>query len=66
MPKKPLTPFFRFFVHKRVKYAKKRPNLSVTSLAKELSKKYGSLSEAKKVFQTTIYFMYTFEQVWKQ
>jgi upstream-binding transcription factor len=49
MPKKPLTPYFRFFMRKRVAYAKKHPDMSVTELTKELSKKYGSLPEHKKV-----------------
>jgi upstream-binding transcription factor len=49
MPKKPLTPYFRFFMRKRVAYAKKHPDMSVTELTKELSKKYGSLAEHKKV-----------------
>lgn len=48
MPKKPLTPYFRFFMRKRVSYAKKHPDMSVTDLTKELSKKYGTLSEHKK------------------
>ena len=49
MPKKPLTPYFRFFMRKRVAYAKKHPEMSVTELTKELSKKYGCLPENKKV-----------------
>ena len=49
MPKKPLTPYFRFFMRKRVAYAKKHPDMSVTELTKELSKKYGCLAENKKV-----------------
>jgi len=49
LPKKPLTPYFRFFMRKRLSYSKKHPNMSVTELTKELSKKYGALSEHKKV-----------------
>jgi len=49
LPKKPLTPYFRFFMRKRLSYSKRHPNMSVTELTKELSKKYGALSEHKKV-----------------
>lgn len=49
MPKKPLTPYFRFFMAKRQKYAAKHPKMGVTDLTKELSKKYADLSEKKKV-----------------
>jgi len=49
LPKKPLTPYFRFFMRKRLSCSKKHPNMSVTELTKELSKKYGALSEHKKV-----------------
>lgn len=48
MPKKPLTPYFRFFMAKRQKYAAKHPKMGVTDLTKELSKKYADLSEKKK------------------
>lgn len=49
MPKKPLTPYFRFFMAKRQKYSAKHPKMGVTDLTKELSKKYANLSEKKKV-----------------
>ena len=67
LPKKPLTPYFRFFMRKRLSYSKKHPNMSVTELTKELSKKYGALSEHKKVsavinrleFLWTVFFVLT-------
>uniref|UniRef100_A0A8C2YGL7 HMG box domain-containing protein n=1 Tax=Coturnix japonica TaxID=93934 RepID=A0A8C2YGL7_COTJA len=39
-PKKPLTPYFRFFMEKRAKYAKLHPEMSNLDLTKILSKKY--------------------------
>ena len=48
-PKKPLTPYFRFFMEKRAKYAKIHPEMSNLDLTKILSKKYKELSEKKKV-----------------
>jgi len=41
-------------MRKRLSYSKKHPNMSVTELTKELSKKYGALSEHKKVTAMTI------------
>lgn len=48
-PKKPLTPYFRFFMEKRAKYAKLHPEMSNLDLTKILSKKYKELPERKKV-----------------
>lgn len=48
-PKKPLTPYFRFFMEKRAKYAKIHPEMSNLDLTKILSKKYKELPEKKKV-----------------
>lgn len=48
-PKKPLTPYFRFFMEKRAKYAKLHPEMSNLDLTKILSKKYRELPEKKKV-----------------
>uniref|UniRef100_A0A669PWJ7 Upstream binding transcription factor n=1 Tax=Phasianus colchicus TaxID=9054 RepID=A0A669PWJ7_PHACC len=48
-PKKPLTPYFRFFMEKRAKYAKLHPEMSNLDLTKILSKKYKELPEKKKV-----------------
>ena len=48
-PKKPLTPYFRFFMEKRAKYAKLHPEMSNLDLTKSLSKKYQELPEKKKV-----------------
>lgn len=48
-PKKPLTPYFRFFMEKRAKYAKLHPEMSNLDLTKILSKKYKELPDRKKV-----------------
>uniref|UniRef100_A0AAR2J7A7 HMG box domain-containing protein n=1 Tax=Pygocentrus nattereri TaxID=42514 RepID=A0AAR2J7A7_PYGNA len=48
-PKKPLTPYFRFFMEKRAKYAKIHPEMSNLDLTKILSKKYKELTEKKKL-----------------
>lgn len=48
-PKKPLTPYFRFFMEKRAKYAKLHPEMSNLDLTKILSKKYRELPDKKKV-----------------
>lgn len=52
-PKKPLTPYFRFFMEKRAKYAKLHPEMSNLDLTKILSKKYKELPEKKKVGEGT-------------
>lgn len=51
-PKKPLTPYFRFFMEKRAKYAKLHPEMSNLDLTKILSKKYRELPDKKKVGST--------------
>jgi upstream-binding transcription factor len=48
LPKKPLTPFFRYFMEKRVKSGKSHPGSSVTDLAKLLSSKFAALNDRKK------------------
>ncbi|TRY97661.1 hypothetical protein DNTS_035476 [Danionella cerebrum] len=48
-PKKPLTPYFRFFMEKRAKYANIHPEMSNLDLTKILSKKYKELPEKKKL-----------------
>ncbi|XP_042202849.1 upstream binding transcription factor, like isoform X1 [Callorhinchus milii] len=48
-PKKALTPYFRFFMEKRAKYAKIHPEMSNLDLTKILSKKYRELPEKKKL-----------------
>lgn len=48
LPKKPLTPFFRYFMEKREKTGKSNPGSSVTDLAKLLSTKFAALNERKK------------------
>uniref|UniRef100_A0A1E1XCU3 Putative upstream binding transcription factor rna polymerase i n=1 Tax=Amblyomma aureolatum TaxID=187763 RepID=A0A1E1XCU3_9ACAR len=48
LPKKPLTPYFRYFQEKREKYARENPELSMTELAKLLSNKFQELPEKKK------------------
>uniref|UniRef100_A0A6Q2YUM2 HMG box domain-containing protein n=1 Tax=Esox lucius TaxID=8010 RepID=A0A6Q2YUM2_ESOLU len=47
-PKKPLTPYFRFFIEKREKYAKLHPEMSNLELTKILSMKYRELPDKKK------------------
>ncbi|CAB1325761.1 unnamed protein product [Coregonus sp. 'balchen'] len=47
-PKKPLTPYFQFFMEKRAKYAKIHPEMSNLDLTKILSKKYKELPDKKK------------------
>uniref|UniRef100_A0A4W5R6R3 Upstream binding transcription factor n=1 Tax=Hucho hucho TaxID=62062 RepID=A0A4W5R6R3_9TELE len=47
-PKKPLTPYFRFFIEKRAKYAKLHPEMSNLDLTKILSMKYRGLPDKKK------------------
>ncbi|KAI1896408.1 hypothetical protein AGOR_G00094470 [Albula goreensis] len=47
-PKKPLTPYFRFFMEKRAKYAKLHPEMSNLDLTKILSKKYRELPDRKR------------------
>lgn len=48
LPKKPLTPYFRYFLEKREKYSREHPDLSMTDLAKILSKKFQQLPDKKK------------------
>ncbi|KAH8026741.1 hypothetical protein HPB51_024240 [Rhipicephalus microplus] len=48
LPKKPLTPYFRFFLEKREKYSRENPELSMTELAKLISNKFQELPEKKK------------------
>ncbi|XP_054152581.1 nucleolar transcription factor 1-like [Oppia nitens] len=47
-PKKPLTPFFRYFMEKREKFGRTQPGASVTDLAKLLSAKFAQLNDRKK------------------
>ncbi|KAI0216999.1 Nucleolar transcription factor 1 [Lamellibrachia satsuma] len=55
MPKKPLTPYFRFFIEKRSKVSKEHPELSTTDLARHLSEKYRALPDHKKMKYTDAY-----------
>lgn len=48
LPKKPLTPYFRYFLEKREKYARDHPDLSMTELAKVISNKFQELPDKKK------------------
>lgn len=48
LPKKPLTPYFRYFLEKREKYSCEHPEMSMTDLAKILSKKFQQLNDKKK------------------
>jgi len=47
-PKKPLTPYFRYFLKKRPKLKKKHPEMSDTDMAKLVSSQFAELSERKK------------------
>ncbi|GAB6018888.1 hypothetical protein CHUAL_000546 [Chamberlinius hualienensis] len=48
LPKKPLTPYFRYFLEKRAKYSGEHPSMSMTELAKYLAKKFAELADKKK------------------
>uniref|UniRef100_T1JB35 HMG box domain-containing protein n=1 Tax=Strigamia maritima TaxID=126957 RepID=T1JB35_STRMM len=48
-PKKPLTPYFRYFLEKREKHSDDNPELSMTDLAKLLAKKFSGLPDKKKM-----------------
>uniref|UniRef100_X2B108 HMG box domain-containing protein n=1 Tax=Capitella teleta TaxID=283909 RepID=X2B108_CAPTE len=48
MPKKPLTPYFRYFMDKYKKTAAKNPEASMTDISKFLSVEFKKLSEKKK------------------
>ena len=48
-PKRPLTPYFRFFVENRLEYAKKHANMNNLEVTAELSKLYRELSPSIKV-----------------
>ncbi|KAI1304124.1 Nucleolar transcription factor 1-B [Halotydeus destructor] len=48
MPRKPLTPFFIFFIEKRQQIADENPGMNVTQLAKVASQKFQKLSDKKK------------------
>lgn len=62
LPKKPLTPYFRYFLEKREKHSKDHPEMSMTELAKMLAKKFAALPEKKKVkssiTQTVVRYLY--------
>lgn len=60
MPKKPLTPYFRYFLEKREKYSKDNPDMSMTDLAKLLSKKFQQLPDKKKVIVLILAYIYIF------
>lgn len=49
MPKKPLTPYFRYFLEKRPKYGKMHPQMTMTDLAKVIAAKFNEMSAKKKV-----------------
>ncbi|EEC15746.1 high mobility group protein, putative, partial [Ixodes scapularis] len=51
LPKKPMTPYFRFYHEKREKYSRENPDLSMTELAKLISKKFQELSDKKKLLR---------------
>ena len=49
MPKKPLTPYFRYFMEKRAKYSQQHPDLSMTEISMVLAQRYRALQDKKKV-----------------
>jgi hypothetical protein len=49
VPKKPLTPYFRYFMAKQKKTAAANPDASMTDISKFLAKEYTELSDKKKV-----------------
>lgn len=49
MPKKPLTPFFRYFMEKKGKMLRQNPGSSVTDLAKMMSVQFAGLSDKKRL-----------------
>ncbi|XP_078664656.1 nucleolar transcription factor 1-like isoform X1 [Branchiostoma floridae x Branchiostoma belcheri] len=48
LPKKPLTPYFRYFLEKRKKYAESHPEMDTVEVTKNLSQKFKQLPERKK------------------
>lgn len=48
MPKKPLTPYFRYFMEKRAKYSQQHPDLSMTEISMVLAQRYRALPDKKK------------------
>ena len=49
MPKRPQTPYIRFFMSKRPAYAAKHPKMSLMDVTKALAAKFKLLPENKKV-----------------
>ena len=49
MPKRPLTAFFMFYKDKNKKYREKHPGASQPDISKQLSEKFKTMSEKKKV-----------------
>ncbi|XP_075702376.1 nucleolar transcription factor 1-B-like [Rhinoderma darwinii] len=47
-PRKPLTPYFRFFLEEKASYAKLHPEMSNLDICKNLSQKYKELTDSKK------------------
>ncbi|KAK2916123.1 hypothetical protein QQF64_024572 [Cirrhinus molitorella] len=47
-PKKPLTPYFRFFLEKRAHYLKLHPKMNNAELSKILTKEYKELPDSEK------------------
>lgn len=48
MPKKPMTPYFRFFQEKRPKYKAVNPDMTPNELSRFMASEYNNLSEKKK------------------
>lgn len=49
MPRRPLSPYLRFFMEKVPKFRKDYSNLPITSIAKMIAEKFKALSAKKKV-----------------
>ncbi|XP_075703027.1 nucleolar transcription factor 1-B-like [Rhinoderma darwinii] len=47
-PRKPLTPYYRFFLEEKASYAKLHPEMSNLDICKNLSKMYKELTDSKK------------------
>ena len=56
-PKRPLTPYFRFFVENRVEYARKHSEMNNLEVTAELSKLYRELSPSIKVNMVLNYLL---------
>ena len=56
-PKRPLTPYFRFFLGRRDEYAAKHPGLTNLQVTADISKVYKELPKAEKVIFSLFFLM---------